>query len=56
MKILKRVARGAVNWSLILTLPVWGGFAFLFFMLLELIDGDDRTIDVLLGKEWFLDF
>jgi hypothetical protein len=41
------------NWLMLVTLPVWGGFAVLFNVLKDASQGNRTAKDMVTGKKWF---
>lgn len=50
MRLLKLI----VNWFLVLTAPMWFGWAFLVFAIIDLITGYSKFRELLLGGDRFL--
>ncbi len=50
---MKRILRLLVNWTLLLTLPVWGGLVLLVLFLGAVIGGELDPVKTALGRHWF---
>lgn len=51
-----QIFRAFVNWIVVLTLPLWGGFVMFLVFLFDLVDGDEECVSIATGKESFFDF
>lgn len=47
-----RLIRFIVNWSILLSAPLWAGFFGVFCMIKEIIKDIGDTREVMAGKDW----